>query len=202
MTGRPVLRHLETARLVLRPRLEDEAAVFRQLWVERDPRVPARRRIDADGRPTVEDVAAQLRDEARATGLTVLAVEVRETGEVIGYCGLFAVDERPPDKPELAYELLAAAHGWGYATEAARAIVDWARDNGYARLWADVWDWNKASLRVLEKLGFTEVERGEPGPHGVNLTTVLEVGATRQHPRSSPPGPQGAPGRPTPTTGT
>ncbi len=202
MTGRPVLRHLETARLVLRPRLEGEAAVFRQLCVERDPRVPARRRIDDDGRPTVEDVAAQLRDEARATGLTVLAVEVRETGALVGYCGLFAVDGRPPDEPELAYELLAAAHGRGYATEAARAVVDWARENGYPRLWADVWDWNTASLRVLEKLGFTEVERGEPGPHGVNLTTVLEVGATRQHPRSSPPGPQGAPGRPTPTTGT
>jgi RimJ/RimL family protein N-acetyltransferase len=175
MTGLPVLRHLKTARLVLRPRLEDEAAVFRQLWVERDPRVPARRRIDDDGRPTVEDVAAQLRDESLATGLTVLAVEVRGTGEVLGYCGLFAVDGRPPDEPELAYELLAAAHGRGYATEAARAVVDWARDHGHPRLWADVWDWNAASLRVLEKLGFTEVERREPGPHGVNITTVLEL---------------------------
>ena len=35
MTGLPVLRHVKTAHLVLRPRLEDEAAVFRQLWVER-----------------------------------------------------------------------------------------------------------------------------------------------------------------------
>ena len=177
-----MLRHFETARLVLRPRLEGEAAVFRQLWVERDPRVPARRRIDADGRPTVEDVAAQLRDEALATGLTVLAVELRATGEVVGYCGLFAVDRRPPDEPELAYELLAAFHGQGYATEAAGAVVDWARESGYPQLWADVWDWNTASLRVLEKLGFTEVERGAPGPHGENITTVLELGANRQHP--------------------
>lgn len=174
MTGLPVLRHLETARLVLRPRLEGEAAVYRQLWVERDPRVPARRRIDADGRPSVEDVAEQLRDEAHSTGLTVLAVELRGTGEVIGYCGLFAVDGRPPDEPELAYELLAATHGCGYATEAARAVVDWARGSGYPRLSADVWDWNAASLRVLAKLGFTEVQRQEPGPHGVNITTVLE----------------------------
>jgi hypothetical protein len=28
---------------------------------------------------------------------------------------------------------------------------------------------------VLEKLGFTEVERGEPGPHGENITTVLDL---------------------------
>ncbi len=174
MTGPPVLRHLETARLVLRPRLEGEAAVYRQLWVERDPRVPARRRIDADGRPTVEDIAEQLRDESLATGLTVLAVELRGTAEVVGYCGLFVVDGRPPDEPELAYELLAAAHGRGYATEAAQAVVDWARDNDHPRLWADVWDWNAASRRVLAKLGFTEVERQEPGPHGVNITTVLE----------------------------
>ena len=175
MTGLPVLRHLNTARLVLRPRLEGEAAVFRHMWVERDPRVPARRRIDADGRPTVEDVAEQLRLESLATGLTVLAVELRGTGEVVGYCGLFAVDGRPPDEPELAYELLTAAHGRGYATEAAQAVVDWARDHGYPRLWADVWDWNAASRRVLAKLGFSEVERQEPGPHGVNITTVLEL---------------------------
>ncbi|QSR33318.1 GNAT family N-acetyltransferase [Nocardioides sp. S5] len=192
MTGLPVLRHLETARLVLRPRLEGEASVYRQLWVERDPRVPARRRVDADDRPTVEDIAAQLRDEALAAGLTVLAVEVRGTGEVVGYCGLFAVHGRPPDEPELAYELLAAAHGRGYATEAAQAVVDWARENGYPRLWADVWDWNAASRRVLSKLGFTEVERQEPGPHGANITTVLELGARH-------PGQPGSGGRPTPS---
>lgn len=171
----PTLDRLETARLVLRPRRVDEAATYRRLWTERDPRVPARRRIDADGHPTVEDVAQQLRAEVGSSGLKVLAVEVRDTGEVIGYCGMFAVDGRPADEPELAYELLAAAHGHGYATEAAQAVVDWAREAGYPRLWADVWDWNTASRRVLAKLGFRETGEVERGEHGESLQTVLDL---------------------------
>lgn len=69
------LRTLETDRLVLRPRRVDEAATYRRLWTERDLRVPVHRRIDADGRPAVADVAGRLADEA---GL--LAVRHREYG--------------------------------------------------------------------------------------------------------------------------
>ncbi|WP_327225531.1 GNAT family N-acetyltransferase [Kibdelosporangium aridum] len=47
-----------------------------------------------------------------------------------------------PDEPELSYELLRVAHGRGYATEASRAAVTWARAAGYRRLWGTVWDWN------------------------------------------------------------
>ncbi|PKH42235.1 Protein N-acetyltransferase, RimJ/RimL family [Nocardioides alpinus] len=171
----PTPERLETERLVLRQRRVDEAATYRRLWTERDPRVPARRRIDADGRPSIKDIEEHLRAEIASPGLKVLAVEVRETGQVIGYCGLFAVDGRPADEPELAYELLVAAHGQGCATEAARAVVTWARAAGYPRLWADVWDWNTASLRVLDKLGFRATGVVEPGPHGDSLQTVLDL---------------------------
>ena len=114
MSALPVLERLETDRLVLRRREVAEAAIYRQLWAERDPRVPARRRIDADGRPTVEDIAEQLRAERESSGLVVLAVERKDAGDVIGYCGLFAVDERPDDEPDLAYELLRPAQGSGF----------------------------------------------------------------------------------------
>jgi len=80
-----------------------------------------------------------------------------------------------PDEPELAYELLRAAHGCGYATEAGRAVVTWAGEAGYRRLRAEVWDWNVASRRVLEKLGFRETGRVEPGSvDGHSLLTVRE----------------------------
>ena len=175
MTEPPPLDHLETARLVLRRREVADAAVLHRLWSERDPRVPARRRLDADGRPTLEDLGEVIRRETASSGLGVLSVVRREEGDVVGYCGLFAVDERPADEPELAYELLAAVHGNGYATEAARAVVDWSREAGLARLWADVWAWNAASLRVLEKLGFRELGRSAAGPHGVNVTSALDL---------------------------
>ena len=175
MPDLPMLERLETDRLVLRRREVGDAEVLHRLWAERDPRVPARRRIDAAGRPSVDDLVEQLRREAASRDLGVLSVVRREAGDVIGYCGLFAVDARPADEPELAYELLASAQGQGYATEAARAVVDRARDAGFPRLWADVWDWNRASLRVLEKLGFREVVQSAPGPHGVNVTTCVEL---------------------------
>ena len=95
--------------------------------------------------------------------------------DVIGYCGLTIHGNGSPDEPELGYELLCAAHGCGYATEAGRAVVTWASEAGYRRLWAGVWDWNVASRRVMEKLGFREAGRAEPDSvYGQSLLTVRE----------------------------
>ena len=70
--GREVV--LETDRLLLRPWRVAEAAVQRELWTERDPRVPPHRRIDADGHPTVADLEDSIRtDQPSSIGL--LAVE-------------------------------------------------------------------------------------------------------------------------------
>jgi RimJ/RimL family protein N-acetyltransferase len=164
---------LGTERLVLRRRQVEDAIVLRQLWSERDPRVPARRRIDADGRPTVDDLADLIRDESGSADPGVLSVVRRDTGEVVGYCGL-VLGGGDHDR-EIAFELLAAVHGHGYATEAATAVVGWARDAGYPRLWASVWDWNNASRRVLAKLGFTETDETVAGEHGLSLLAVLEL---------------------------
>lgn len=151
----------------------EDAAAQHVLWTERDPRVPPHRRIDADGHPSVADIAAWIRAEQNA-GL--LAVVRRECGDVIGYCGLVFHGNGAADEPELAYELQRAVYGNGYATEAARAVVDWADAAGYPRLWATVRDWNAASRRVLDKLGFHEtgeVERDQR--HGDSLLTVRHL---------------------------
>jgi RimJ/RimL family protein N-acetyltransferase len=173
-----VLDTLETDRLILRHSRAGEAAIYRQLWTERDPRVPPHRRINSEGRPAVADIAAQIRAERAEPGPGLLAVERKGTADVIGYCGLTIHGNGSPGEPELAYELLRAAHGRGYATEAGRAVVSWAGEAGYWRLWAGVWEWNVASRRVLEKLGFREAGRVEPGSaYGHNLLTVRESAA-------------------------
>jgi RimJ/RimL family protein N-acetyltransferase len=170
-----VLDTLETERLILRPSRPGDAAVYRQMWTERDPRVPAHRRISAEGRPTVEDIAAEIRAEHQAPGPGFLSAERKGMADVIGYCGLTIHGNGSSDEPELAYELLRAAHGYGYATEAGRAVVTWADEVGFPRLWAGVWDWNAASRRVLDKLGFREVGQVEPhSVHGHSLLTVRE----------------------------
>jgi RimJ/RimL family protein N-acetyltransferase len=170
-----VLGTLETERLILRPSRPGDAAIYRQMWTERDPRVPANRQISSQGRPTVEDIAAEIRAEHQGPGPGFLAVERKGMADVIGYCGLTIHGNGSPDEPELAYELLRAAHGYGYATEAGRAVFTWADGIGFPRLWAGVWDWNAASRRVLDKLGFREVGRVEPhSVHGQSVLTVRE----------------------------
>ncbi|RII97088.1 GNAT family N-acetyltransferase, partial [Clavibacter michiganensis subsp. insidiosus] len=44
------------------------------------------------------------------------------------------------------------------------AVVDAARATGRARLWSTVRRWNSASVRVLEKAGFTDSGRVTPDP--------------------------------------
>lgn len=166
---------LETKRLLLRPWRVAEAAVQRELWTERDPRVPPYRRIDAEGRPTVEDLEVAMRD-GQPSSTWLLAVERKTTADVIGYCGLIDSGRGGDGEPELAFELLRRVQGQGYATEASLAVLEWARSSGYERLWATVWEWNTASRRVLAKLGFVETERTEPDAvHGATLFTTKRL---------------------------
>ncbi len=54
-------------------------------------------------------------------------------------------------------------------------MVTWVSEAGYRRLWAGVRDWNAASRRVLDKLGFRETGRVEPDAvYGDSLLTVRE----------------------------
>lgn len=166
---------LETDRLLLRPWRVAEAVVQRELWSERDPRVPPHRRIDGDGHPTVAELEEAIRT-SQSSSIGLLAVERKAVGDVVGYCGLVDSGRGSADEPELAFELLRRVWGQGYATEAASAVLDWARSLGHDRLWATVWDWNTASRRVLAKLGFTETGREEVHPvHGTTLFTMREL---------------------------
>ena len=129
----------------MRPWVEADAPFYSALTAERDdggfPAQIARERI-----------ANQLAKTAQ-TGIALLPIERRVEGDFIGYCGLI-VGRASLDEPELVYELLRRAHGHGYATEAARAVLDAAAATGRQRLWSTVGAWNAASLRVLDKLGF------------------------------------------------
>jgi RimJ/RimL family protein N-acetyltransferase len=169
MTASPLPELLETARLRLRPLGPSDVDVVHRLWAERDPRLPAHRRVDDEGRPTREEVRDRLtvqREESLRTGIGLLAIERRDAAGVIGYCGL-VVGSASVEEPELAFELLRSVHGAGIATEAACAVVDAARATGRTRLWSTVRRWNSASARVLTKAGFADSGRITADPeHG------------------------------------
>lgn len=90
---------------------------------------------------------------SETTGIALLPIQRRDGGDFIGYCGLI-IGRSTAEEPEIAYELFQHAHGRGYATEAAGAVLDAAVATGRKRLWATVGAWNTPSFRVLEKLGF------------------------------------------------
>jgi RimJ/RimL family protein N-acetyltransferase len=55
---------------------------------------------------------------------------------------------------EIGYSLFPAFHGWGYATEAAGGLIEWAFAHpGVARIIAETYPELGASIRVMEKNG-------------------------------------------------
>ncbi|MDR2256102.1 MAG: GNAT family N-acetyltransferase [Arthrobacter sp.] len=162
---------LLTPRLRLRRRVAGDAAVVRLLWEQRDPRVPAHRRVDAAGHPSEAELAEAIGLEPVEPGRGLLSIETLHDGAVIGYCGLLAggVPERP-EAVEIAYELLSSAHGRGYASEAAAAVLAWGEASGLTTASATIRAWNEASLGVALKLGFEVFGVAEVDPeHGDSL---------------------------------
>ena len=85
---------------------------------------------------------------------TRLAVDRISDGAFLGWCSLtrWSPDHR---SAAMGYCFEDAAWGHGYATEAARALLQWAFDTlELNRVQAETDTRNAASARVLEKLGF------------------------------------------------
>jgi RimJ/RimL family protein N-acetyltransferase len=137
---------LETERLCLRaPRLEDAKLVAAlandRRIAENTTRIPHPYAL-SDAR---EWIGAVNKKDGEVAFLVTMAAEV------IGACGFRDRD----GVPEVGYWLGVPFWGNGYATEAARAVIDHAfTDRGHKVLLAAARVSNPASRRVLEKCGF------------------------------------------------
>jgi [ribosomal protein S5]-alanine N-acetyltransferase len=79
-------------------------------------------------------------------------VDIRDSGEPAGLCGLLKRDTL--DHTDIGYAFLPAHWGQGYAEEAARATLAHARDSlGLTRVLAIVTPTNARSIKLLEKIG-------------------------------------------------
>ncbi|WP_428263502.1 GNAT family N-acetyltransferase [Haliangium sp.] len=88
----------------------------------------------------------------RGVGLWLISEPTAEAA--IGFCGFHVFPDIEPE-PQLLYALLESVTGRGYATEAAKACMEYARSHaGFGEIRAGVDEPNQASMRVLEKLGF------------------------------------------------
>lgn len=141
---------LETERLYLREWVPDDWKRFRPLAT--DPRVL---RYIGHGKPWTDE---QIRNRianwievGRQRGWILWPVIHRDDAELIGFCGFW--DGFAPDV-EIGWRLRHEYWGQGLATEAATAVMEYGfRRWGFSRLISVAQPENKASLRIMEKLG-------------------------------------------------
>lgn len=139
---------LETGRLTLRaPDLEDAKAIAA---LANDRRIAENtRRIPHPY--TRADAEAFIKGSQTPGGEMALMIMLRD-GTLIGGCGLGLLDG---PAPEIGYWLGVSYWGQGYATEAVRALVDYAfTELDHTALQAGARVTNPASRRTLEKCGF------------------------------------------------
>lgn len=90
----------------------------------------------------------------REHGFGLWAVTLRSTGDFVGDCGLTVQRVDDAEEIEVGYHVRASLQGNGYATEAARAARDFARDQvGAHRLIAIINPANQPSQGVARKIG-------------------------------------------------
>jgi len=145
---------LRTERLVIRPYREDDATGLHEVFgspevMKWTPSPPSK-----DLAETAERLARTMAFTARQPpGMGLWALEREDISDFLGQVGLFPVEGKGPEV-EVAYELAPRAWGHGYATEAARALVDYGfGELGLRRIVALILPDNARSRNVASKCG-------------------------------------------------
>ena len=146
---------LETERLLLRPMLGTDLDAL--LLIFTDPKV-----MDAFQHPpfTREQMQRWLRrnlDHQDEYGYGLFSVILKESGELIGDCGLEQMEDQ--GAAELGYDFRSDFWNRGYATEATSAVREYAfQVLKLPRLISLIRVGNLSSKRVAEKVGMTLAE--------------------------------------------
>ena len=117
---------LETKRLLLREmNMEDYDALFRVLG---DPENMRHYPYTYDGQH-VKDWIERNMNRYRKDGFGLWAVCLKDTGELIGDCGLTLQNIEGEILPEIGYHIRRDCQRKGYAREAAMAVRNWVFRN-------------------------------------------------------------------------
>ena len=146
---------LETERLLLRPMQATDIDALHLIFT--DPKVMASFGGELFSRDQMQRWLARNLDHQNQYGYGLFSVILKESGELIGDCGLEQMESE--DAAELGYDF--RSHYWhqGYATEAACAVRDYAFDIlQLPQLISLIRVGNLASRRVAEKVGMTLAE--------------------------------------------
>lgn len=136
--------------------------------------------LDTGGSRGPEGWIAWSRRNYEQYGFGLWVIET-QAGEFVGDCGLTMQDVEGEELVEVGWHVRAPLRCQGYATEAATAVRDAARDAGVKHLVAIIRPTNAASQRVATKIGLA-LER-EVEAHG---GPALVFGADLRQPRATP----------------
>lgn len=147
---------LTTARLALRPVQITDIELVHELWTNSDVRhfLFDERVIPLDeARSIVEQSLLSFQER----GFGIWLVFSHKTAQLVGFAGLIQSSD---ESPNLIYGVHPDFWGNGFATEAAKAVLDYAFDTlGLKSVKADVDEPNVTSVRILEKLGMKQIRR-------------------------------------------
>jgi len=135
----------------LRPVVLADAEAFARLANDRDV---WRNLRDAFPHPyTMEHAQQFIPRQAEPGDAKVFVIEVE--GALAGACGVHPLTDVYSRGAEVGYWLGRPFHGRGVMTKALRGVSAFAFDvMKLERLQAGVFEWNQASMRVLEKVGY------------------------------------------------
>jgi [ribosomal protein S5]-alanine N-acetyltransferase len=157
-----------TERLLARSWHIEDLPFAMELWG--DPAVTAL--IDARGKLSRQQVEQKLRteiDRERSDRVQYLALFDHGSGDFVGCAGLRPWLYTPGEANlELGFHIVQRCWGKGLATEAARGVLDhcWAKMR-LAIVYAGHHPANRASRRILDKLGFEFLENVFYAPTGL-----------------------------------
>ncbi len=142
---------LEIERLFLREMDPDD---FDALYkVLADPEIMMHYPYDFDEK-RVRDWIERNMNRYRENGFGLWAVCLKETGEMIGDCGLTLQNIEGKMLPEIGYHIRKDCQHKGYAKEAAAAVRDWAFENtDYPSLYSYCKYTNVPSYKTAEAIG-------------------------------------------------
>ena len=149
---------LETSRLYLRQFIEADAALLRQLNSQPGVLQYIPETIPASDEEAKEILINIILPQYK-NNLGRWATHIKENNEFIGWCGLKWLKEN--DEIDLGYRFMPSAWGKGYATEAAKATLEYGHQNLQLKtIIAHAHIDNIASQKVLEKIGMQYVGEG------------------------------------------
>lgn len=122
----------------------------------------------------------RIQDEFNQKGWGLYAVELKSTGDFIGYVGLHEIGFDADFTPgiEIGWRLAADYHNQGYASEAAKVVLKLAKEVGIDCLYSFTAKINIPSERVMQKIGMTkagEFDHPKLSKDSPLLTHVLYV---------------------------